>query len=128
MFLETSGIHHAAMAELAPHIDIVSMDMKLPSATGQQGRWDEHRRFLAAAAGTDLFVKAVVTASTTPDDVARAARLIADQDGSLTFVLQPAGGPFAPGPENLVLFQAIALEIIGDVRVIPQVHKVLHVP
>jgi organic radical activating enzyme len=127
-YLETSGIHYGAMAELAAHIDIVSMDVKLPSATGQPGRWDEHRRFLAAAEGTDLFAKAVVTAGTSPDDILRAARLIADRDSGLPFILQPASGPFAPGADLVVLFQAIALGILMDVRVIPQVHRVLHLP
>jgi organic radical activating enzyme len=116
------------MAELASRIDIVSMDMKLPSATGQPGRWEEHRRFLAAAEGTDLFVKAVVTADTSADDIMRAARLIAEHDSSLPFILQPASGPRAPGADLLILFQAIALGILDDVRVIPQIHKVLHLP
>ncbi len=128
IFLETSGIHHAPMAVLASHIDIVSMDMKLPSATGQPGRWEEHRRFLAAAGGTDLVVKAVVTAGTSADDIIRAARLIAEHDSSLPFILQPASGTYAPGADLLILVQAIALGILGDVRVIPQIHKILHLP
>ncbi len=128
LYLETSGVHHEAMSELAAHVDVVSMDMKLPSATGQRGRWDDHRRFLEAAAGTDLFVKAVVTGSTMADDIIQAARLIADHDSSVPFVLQPASGSFAPSAEMLVLWQAIALGIVGDVRVIPQVHKIIQVP
>ncbi len=126
--LETSGVQFDAMTELAVHVDVVSMDVKLPSATGQPGRWEDHRRFLAAAEGTDLFVKAVVTGDTTPDDIIQAARQIAEHDASVPLVLQPASGVLAPGTEKLVLFQAIALGIIGDVRVIPQVHRVLQLP
>ncbi len=128
VYLETSGVHYDAMSELAAHVDIVSMDMKLPSATGLKARWDDHRRFLEAAKGTDVFVKAVVTGSTEPDDIIQAARLVADHDGSIPFILQPASGTFAPSAEMLVLWQAIALGIIGDVRVIPQMHKILQVP
>jgi 7-carboxy-7-deazaguanine synthase len=128
IYLETSGIHAQAMARLTPLVDIVSMDMKLPSATGQPGRWEEHRAFLASSEGTDLFVKAVITRDTSPNDVMRAARLTAEHDRAMTFVLQPASGPQAPGTEQLLLFQGIALEIIGDVRVIPQVHRYLKLP
>ncbi len=127
-YLETSGVHYDAMSELAAHVDVVSMDVKLPSATRQEGRWDDHRRFLEAAEGTDVFVKVVVTASTIPDDIIQAARLVADHDSSIPFILQPASGSFAPSAEMLVLWQTIALGIIADVRVIPQMHKVLQVP
>ena len=128
IYLETSGIHHGALAELASQIDVVSMDVKLPSATGQEPRWEEHRRFLAAAEGTDLFVKAVVTSGTSPGDILEAARLIAERDSGLPFILQPASGPTSPGAELLILFQGIALGVLRDVRVIPQVHRVLHLP
>ena len=128
IYLETSGVHDASMAELAMHVDTVSMDVKLPSATGQRERWEEHRRFLAAAEGTDLFVKAVVTAGTSPDDILQASRIIADRDSSLRFILQPASGHYAPGADLLILFQTIALGVLRDVRVIPQIHKVLHLP
>ncbi len=128
IYLETSGIHHDAMRELASHIDVVSMDVKLPSATGQPGRWDEHRRFLEATNDTDVFLKAVVTRNTVADDVIRAAHLIAERDSLLTLILQPASGSFAPRTEDLLLFQAIALGVIGDVRIIPQVHKMLLLP
>lgn len=116
------------MEELREKIDVVSMDFKLPSATGQRPFWDEHRRFLAATGRKSIFVKAVVTADTMLHDILTSAKIIAGHDASLAFILQPASGPLAPAPATLVEFQNAALGIIGDVRVIPQAHKILQVP
>ena len=70
----------------------------------------------------------VVTGSTVPDEILTAARLVAEQDRRVPFVIQPASGPLSPGAGSLILFQDIALEILEDVRVIPQVHKMLGMP
>jgi hypothetical protein len=78
-------------------IDVVSMDIKLPSATGQKTRWDEHRKFLSATEGVERFVKAVVSGSTAPDEILSAARLVAEQDRTVPFIIQPVSGPFAFG-------------------------------
>jgi organic radical activating enzyme len=128
IYLETSGIHHEQMHSIAGLIDIVSMDIKLPSATGQQPRWEDHRKFLSAAAGSVLFVKAVVTRTTSDEDVMAAVRLLAEHDQRLLFVIQPAGGTFAPDLKNVLRFQHHALALLEDVRLLPQVHKVLGMP
>jgi 7-carboxy-7-deazaguanine synthase len=128
IYLETNGIRHYAMGTLRDLVDTVSMDMKLPSATGLRPFWDEHRRFLAAALGKTLFVKAVVTAETVREDIVTAAGILAGQTASVPFILQPASGPLAPGPAKLIEFQNAALGVIADVRVIPQAHKILRVP
>lgn len=128
IYLETSGVHSAEMRELAGLIDVVSMDIKLPSATGQRAHWDEHRKFLSATEGVERFVKSVVSGSTTPEEVLFAARLVAEQDRMVPFIIQPASGPLSPRVESLILFQDIALEILEDVRVIPQVHTMLKLP
>jgi 7-carboxy-7-deazaguanine synthase len=128
IYLETNGLRYHAMEELRTMIDTVSMDFKLPSATGQRPFWDEHRRFLSAARGRTLFVKAVVTSGTVLQDILTSARIIAGHDASCAFILQPASGPLAPESALLIGFQNAALGVIGDVRVIPQAHKILQVP
>ena len=128
IYLETSGVHHAGMRSLAGLVDVVSMDIKLPSTTGQRSQWDEHRKFLTETEGVERFVKAVVSGRTPPDEILIAARLVAEQDRTVPFIIQPASGPLSPAAESLLLFQDIALEILEDVRVIPQVHKMLQLP
>ena len=49
IYLETNGLQESAMAALRQHVDVISMDFKLPSATGLRPFWEDHRRFLEAA-------------------------------------------------------------------------------
>lgn len=128
VYLETSGIRFMEMALLHDLIDVVSMDFKLPSATGLQSYWDEHQRFLSAAMGKEIIVKAVVTKDTEQVDIVTAAQILADAGRPIPLVLQPAAGAFAPDTAALFLFQEIALKLLSDVRIIPQMHKVMGVP
>jgi len=99
--------------------------VKLPSATGANECWDAHSRFLRASAGKDVFVKAVVGPETNIDDIRRCAELVSAVDAAVPLVIQPATGP-RPVPAALLLdLQAVALEQLEDVRVIPQCHKAL---
>ena len=128
IYLETNGILVEALQQVIDLIDVVSMDIKLPSATGLRPFWDEHRKFLAASRGKECFVKAVMTNDTVEDDIVTAAGIIINVDPAIPFILQPATGPAAPAPAMVLAFQERALTILEDVRVIPQVHKMLRVP
>jgi organic radical activating enzyme len=128
VYLETNGIHDQALLTLGELIDVISMDFKLPSATGLRPFWEEHGRFLAASKGRTLFAKVVVTADTAERDVLRAARILADFDNAAPFVIQPATGMLAPGPDLIIRLQNAALGLLADVRVIPQVHPLLKLP
>ncbi len=128
IYLETNGLHAQAMQKIRHLVDIVSMDFKLPSATGLRPFWEEHKQFLAAAKEVTLFVKAVVTDDTSLDDINTAARIIAGFGNTIPFIIQPAAGGFAPSSTMLAGFQESALTIIPNVRIIPQIHKMLGVP
>lgn len=128
VYLETSGIHYEAMEKVRDLVDVVSVDFKLPSATGLRTYWEEHRSFLSALRGNTYFVKVVVTRDTKADELLASARIIAGCEPSTPLVIQPAGGPLAPDSADLIAFQDAALGIIEDVRVIPQVHPMLNLP
>ncbi len=136
VYLDTNGLHPGAMISLAPLIDVVAMDIKLPSATGEDS-WEVHRRFLEALSGVDTFVKIVIAPGTPLDELERAVRLIAEADPGIPLVLQPEGTAlFKPAQrttekkellDRLRRGQQIALGHLRDVRVIPQCHRLLKV-
>jgi organic radical activating enzyme len=80
------------------------------------------------ALGKELFVKAVVTGDTTVEDIRAAAAIIAGADKTIMLIIQPASGPLAPSSAKLLRLQEAVLGMVEDVRVIPQVHKVLNLP
>ena len=136
VYLDTNGLELAAFGKLAGHVDVVAMDVKLPSATGRAA-WDVHRAFLRAAASVEVFVKVVVEPTTPLAELDEAVGLVADVDAGIPLVFQPEGSTLARTVRArearrellslLEVAQARALERLRDVRVIPQCHKLLKV-
>jgi organic radical activating enzyme len=91
VLLETNGTRAEDLRALRGNVDVVSMDLKLRSATGRPFPRKRHARFLALAAreAGDVYVKAVVTSETTEREMRAAARLVRDAGKSIPFVIQP---------------------------------------
>jgi len=136
IYLETSGLEVDGLIKVRPFVDVVAMDIKLPSATGQE-HWDVHREFLKWLVGRNAFVKVVVDSPTPLEEIEAAVHLVAEVDRRFPFVLQPESmtylkeknGHEARDELSKVLDegQRIALESLSDVRVIPQCHKIMRV-
>ncbi|HWQ61341.1 MAG TPA: 7-carboxy-7-deazaguanine synthase QueE [Negativicutes bacterium] len=127
LYLETNGTLPDELAVVLPHVAIVAMDIKLPSTSGREW-WDEHRRFLRAAAARDLFVKVVLTAATDDAEFRQATALVAAVDRRIPTVLQPVSpveNVAGIAPEAVLRLLAMALEDLDDVRVVPQTHKMM---
>lgn len=130
VLLETNGTLAAELSWVRDGLDVVSMDIKLPSASGLGPLWDRHAEFIGAAAGMELVVKVVVSPGTTPEEVAMAAGLAANHQRGAAFVIQPVtgkGGVHGVTGDMLLSFYTEARGRIKDVRVIPQAHKILGV-
>lgn len=127
-YLETNGTLPEALREIIKLIDIVAMDIKLPSSTGLRDFHNEHRRFLKLASKKETFIKVVITVSTKLEDLKKAVSLAADFGKNIPFVLQP--NHFQIGKElmkKIERFQDFCLNDLSDVRVIPQMHKIMGV-
>jgi len=131
-YLETNGTLPQELTEIIDLIDIIAMDFKLPSSTGQRDFWKEHAEFLSIGAKKKIFVKAVVTAETKEEDIDKAISLVRLAKGSVPLVLQPAT-PVTPHDKpiahnRLMEFVEMGLKNkVENIRVIPQIHKILNI-
>ncbi len=127
IILETNGTLVDELKKVLPHVDIVSMDIKPPSAAGDS-LWVRHRDFLETAAEKDVYVKLVVTADLTEAELAETCRLVAAVGADIPLILQPVtprGGCVPPKAEKLLRMQEQALRVLRDVRLIPQAHSMM---
>lgn len=129
LYLETDGILWRNLEPIVDSLDLIGMDIKIPSATGLQPYWDEHRRFLAIAAQRDVFVKVVLTRDTTPEELDTTLEIISAVDKEIPLILQPVT-PYGvvrhpPSPEQVLAWQSRAKRALKRVRVIPQTHKLI---
>jgi organic radical activating enzyme len=125
IYLETNGVLPSALAQVIDRIDIVAMDLKLPSSTGLRGFWSEHEEFLKIARQREAFVKMVIGRATQRGDIARAADVISRVAPNIPVVLQPSW--LDQGEElarNMAAFKGeLAAAGLSDVRIMPQAHK-----
>lgn len=129
VYLETNGTLFDELERISKYIDIVSMDIKLPETSGIDPQWDAHKRFLEVADEKDVFVKTVVSASTSNDEFALAVDVVTQVNKSIPFIIQPLSvdndmeKPVSS--THLFSFYEYASTYLKDVRVIPQSHKMM---
>jgi len=127
--LETNGSLPTELKKVADLVETVAMDIKLPSAAGRGSDPETSREFLAVAAKSGVFVKVVVCDKTSRKEITEAAGIVASVSGDIPFVIQPVTPVSAemrpPDEDQTLELQMSALDVLGDVRVIPQVHKLM---
>jgi len=128
VYLETNGIFYKELAELIDEIDVIAMDLKLPSSTKCQSFWDEHKEFLSIAIKKDVFIKTVISSETEKGDVLRSIDLVADVDPDMLYILQPNYFDMSNGiMDKCREFQKVCFNRLNNVRIIPQMHKMMKV-
>jgi organic radical activating enzyme len=147
VYLETNGVHPQALEAMLEWVDVIAMDIKLPSAIGKE-EWEAHAGFLEVLTGSRfdpeagpgdgrLFVKVVVDERSGIDEIERAAATVAGLSRRVPLVLQPESGALlserAPREtaerlmRQLGEAQQMALVQLDDVRIVPQCHKILKI-
>jgi len=127
-YLETNGTLPGALNKVIDMVDIIAMDIKLPSSTHDRSFWDEHEEFLKIAERRDVFIKIVVTGDTKKDEFEQAVRLIKSVAPTIPLVIQPVtpcGSVRKISNAKLDNFYNYASSVLRDVRIIPQVHKIM---
>ncbi len=127
VYLETSGTQPEALAELLPWMDVIAMDIKLSSATGEPMRVDAQKAFYDLGKTRELFVKLVFSEATTLAELAAVQEIVSDPQTPM--ILQPMtcleNGLLAPSREKIFELYTALQAVYSSVRVIPQTHKLL---
>jgi 7-carboxy-7-deazaguanine synthase len=134
IYLETGGHRPQQLATIIEHVDLIGMDMKLPSASGEE-HWAAHQEFLQICAQRDcpVFVKIVVSKDTVLAELEQAAQIIRSINSQIPLFLQPvtpleqphSKAPVAPEPHQVLEWQQFLKQFLIIVRVIPQTHKMI---
>ena len=117
IYLETNGTKYSELAKIIDFVDVVAMDIKLKSATGQDNRFDENDKFLNIAS------KKVVFNGKIEDAEIQEVIKLAKKYG-LTIILQPEmpikNNDFTKTYDKFY-------EKYKNIRLIPQTHKFLNI-
>lgn len=124
-YLETNGTLPQELKTVVDHLDIVAMDLKLPSSTDLVDYWEMHRDFLKVASKKEVFLKAVICRSTKVKDLRDALKLIKEVNKSTVLVLQPNYfEDHGLMDKKLARFKDICFKENITTCVIPQMHKI----
>lgn len=127
ILLETSGVETAALKRVVDFVDMVSLDIKIPSATGEKPYWKEHQQFLSIAHKTKCYAKVVFNETITADEIEQIIILMKEFP-TATLVLQPVSPLQKRDMKNIFeIFQEFSQKLPAQARLIPQVHKFLGV-
>ncbi|MBP7215915.1 MAG: 7-carboxy-7-deazaguanine synthase QueE [Candidatus Omnitrophica bacterium] len=128
-YLETNGTLPDALEDIIDYIDIVAMDIKLPSSSGVGELWQQHKRFLEVASKKEVFVKMIISQTSKETDLREAIALIRAVNFATTLVLQPNScESWGSLGERLNTFRQICSDKGIVTCVIPQIHKLIGVP
>lgn len=129
ILLETNGILCNELKDVIADCDVVSMDLKLPSSTGMRPFWNEHHKFIEAVlqAGKELYIKLVLTSTTTDKDINEAIKLVTNTNRYVPVILQPVTSTNdfhdTLTETNIKSFERLFSAWLPNVKVIPQMHK-----
>lgn len=118
IYLETNGTMPNELKEIIDLIDIISMDIKLPSSTGLKGFEQEHLKFIKIAKQKEVFAKTVITSKTTNEEL----EFLNKVSNKIPLIIQPITTydiDFKVTPQKLFYI----LDKVPKARVIPQTHN-----
>lgn len=129
VYLETNSTLKNNLEKIIDYIDVISADIKLPSASGIEGSFAIHDEFFKTARKYDkeIFAKIVFDANILDDEINHCLKLA--EKYNLPLILQPktVGEKIPVEPDRIIEVFNKFLDNYPNVRVIPQVHKFLGV-
>lgn len=145
-YLETNGVLWQELEKVIDQCDLIAMDLKPASVTGERVFLKEHRRFLEIARRKETFIKIVLSPEIDIQEFQQLILLVGETAPQTPVILQPMspvkvasglfratekdGGDEIGDQETLQLLgelQRLAARMIPDVRILPRLHKILKI-
>lgn len=132
IYLETSGILPRALEEVAADCNVIAMDLKPASVTGERKFLEEHRQFLKIAQSRETFVKMILSKQIDPEEFDELIELVRETAPATPVILQPLSAEIEghEDPELMTLLgelQSRASRVLEKVRIVPRLHKILKI-
>lgn len=137
-YLESSCFDSERFGHVLPFIDIAKIELKTRDSgfvdPGHHSRLIENAvrcLELSVSSKKTTYVKIVVSSKTSPDDLEAMAGQIfsrVSRDEISGFVIQPTYGTAEPSLELLLGLYDAVYPYYGEVRVVPQLHKLIGAP
>ncbi|MBQ8636281.1 7-carboxy-7-deazaguanine synthase QueE [bacterium] len=123
IYLETNGVLYEELEKIIDYVDVISMDIKLESATGQKTRYIHNQKFLEVASKKEVFIKVVFDKNIIQEEIDYCCECAKKYD--IPLILQPKM-PMDGDLDFEKIFNKFC-EKYKNVRLIPQVHKFLNI-
>ena len=122
IYLETNGICFLELEKIIDYINIISMDIKLKSATGQENNFSKNEEFIKTASNKELFIKIVFDENILDKEIIKTSTLA--KKYNLKLILQPK----MPIDRNLDIEKVFEKFYLNyhNIFLIPQTHKFLN--
>lgn len=121
IYLETNGVLYKNLEKIIDFIDLISMDIKLKSASGMEN-FEENEKFLDIASKKEVFIKIVFDKNIKDEEIIKTASIAKKHDSLI--ILQPKM-PMDKDTDIEKIFNKF-YKHYKNIRLIPQVHKFLN--
>jgi len=127
IYLETNASRPKALKKIIKWCDVISCDIKLPSATKRKSLWSVHDDFFSIAKKKELFFKVVITTKTRFVEIKRLNIFMKEKKRYSVYLQPDLSKSSKKVLANTLVFQEYLLDQRIDARVMPQMHKMLNV-
>lgn len=128
IYLETNGTLYKNLRKVISKIDVISMDFKLTSSSGNQDLFDKHYKFLQVVEEypkIHTFIKVVFNSEISVQEIDNCVEL--SKQFQKTLILQPQTQELKKGFNFERIYKEFLKRTGYDIRLIPQVHDYLKV-
>lgn len=128
IYLETNGTLVPELLTIIEHVDIISADIKLKSATGQNNNFRINNEFFNVARRKKCFMKIVFDETITTEEIRECIEIA--KENEIEMILQPKmeKGIIKANINSILETYNIIHNQYERVRLIPQMHKFLNIP